>query len=105
MPPNAISNKQAEKTLTRLEQDVQLQLIKRIEPDVCTASRQLNTQLGTNSIKGGPIQNKGPLYIKVGSAAVIDEVEEKITDSDLDSNGSIDSDGDEAAIEISCRPL
>ena len=105
MPPDAISNKWAEKMLTRPEWDVWLQLIERIEPDVCTASRQLDAWLGTDGIEGGPIQNKGPLCIEAGSAAVMDEVEEEIADSDLDSDGGVDSDGDEAATGISCRPL
>lgn len=105
MPPDAISNKWAEKTLTRPEWDVWLQLIKKVEPDVCTASRKLDAWLGTEGIEGGPIQDKKPLCIESGSTASVGGVEEEVADSDVDSDSGVDSDGEEAATGSPCRPL
>ena len=70
MPSDAISNKWAEKTLTRPEWDLWLQLVNKIEPDVCTASRKLDAWLGADGIEGGPIKDKEPLCIEAGPAAL-----------------------------------
>lgn len=70
MPSDAISNKWAEKTLTRPEWDLWLQLVNKIKPDVCTASRKLDAWLGADSIEGGPIKDKEPLCIEAGPAAL-----------------------------------
>lgn len=104
MPSDAISNKWAEKTLTRLEWDLWLQLVKKIEPDVCTASRKLDAWLGAEGIEGGPIKDKEPLCIESGPAAVVGEVEE-LPNSDVESDSGVESDGEDATAGAPCRPL
>jgi hypothetical protein len=104
MPPDAIANTWAERTLTRPEWDVWLQLVKRIEPDVYTASTKLDAWLGTDGIEGGSIKNKEPLCIGAGPAAVVAEVEE-LPDSDVESESSVESDVKDATAGISSRLL
>jgi hypothetical protein len=104
MPSDAISNKWAEKTLTRPEWDVWLQLIKKMEPDVYTASRKLDAWLGADGIEGGSIKNKEPLCIEAGPAAVVGEADE-VADSDMESESGGDSDGEDATAGNPCRPL
>jgi hypothetical protein len=104
MPPDAISNKWAEKTLTRPEWDVWLQLVKKIEPDVYTASRKLDAWLGTDGIEGGPIKDKETLCIEASPAAVVGEVEE-VADSDTGSDSGVDSDDQGPATGTPCQSL
>jgi hypothetical protein len=104
MPFDAISNKWAEKTLTRPQWDVWLQLVEKIQPDACTASRKLDAWLGAEGIEGGPIQDKEPLCIEAGPAAIVGEVEE-VADSDLESESGRDSDGEDATAGTPHQPL
>lgn len=104
MPPDPISNKWAEKTLTRPEWNLWLQLVKKIEPDVCTASRKLDAWLGADGIEGGPIKDKEPLCIEARPAAVVGEVEE-LPDSDVESESGVDSDGEDATAGTPSCPL
>jgi hypothetical protein len=104
MPPDAISNTWAERTLTRPEWDLWLQLVKKMKPDVYTASTALDTWLGADGIEGGPIKHKEPLCIEASPTAVVGEAEE-VLDSDVESESGVDSDGEEATAGTPCRPL
>jgi hypothetical protein len=104
MPPDLISNKWVEKTLARPEWDAWLQLVKKIEPDVHTASTALDAWLGADGIEGGSLKDKETLCIEEGPAAVAGEVEE-VADSDRESESGVDSDGEEATTGTPCQPL
>jgi hypothetical protein len=104
MPSDAISNTWAERKLTSTEWRVWLDLVSRIQPDACTASRKLDAWLGADGIQGGSIQDKETLCIEQGPAAVVGEVEE-VADSDMESESGVDSDGEEATAGAPCRPL
>jgi hypothetical protein len=58
MPPETISNTWAERTLTRPEWNLLLELIQKIQPDVYIASMKLDAWLGTEGIEGGSIKGK-----------------------------------------------
>jgi hypothetical protein len=85
MPPEAISNTWAGKTLTRPEWDIWLDLIQKIQPDACTASRALDAWLGAEGIEGGSIKGKETLCIEAGAPEV------EIADSEMDSASDSDS--------------
>jgi hypothetical protein len=104
MPPDLISNRWVEKTLARPEWDVWLQLVKKIEPDVYTASTALEAWLGADGIEGGSLKDKETLCIEEGSAAVVGEVEE-VVDSDMDSESDVEGDSNTAATETLGQPL
>lgn len=104
MPSDAISNTWAERKLTSTEWRVWLDLVSRIQPDACTASRRLDAWLGTDGIEGGPIRHKETLCIEDGPAAVVSEVEE-IADSDMESESGVDSSGEGTTPGTSCQPL
>jgi hypothetical protein len=65
--------------------------------DIYTASTALDAWLGTNSIEGGSIKDKEPLCIEAGPTIVASKVEE-VLDSDVESESSVDSDGEEATV-------
>jgi hypothetical protein len=104
MPFDAISNKWVEKILTRPQWDVWLQLVEKIQPDACTASRKLDAWLGAEGIEGGPIKDKDPLYIEAGPVAIIGEAQE-VADSDLESESGGDSGGEDATAGTPRQPL
>jgi hypothetical protein len=104
MPPDAISNKWAEKTLTRPQWDLWIQLVKKIQPDAYTASRKLEAWLGTDGIEGGSIQHKDTLCIEAGPPMAVGEVEE-VADSDMESESGVDSDGNGTTTGTARPPL
>jgi hypothetical protein len=72
--------------------------------DVYTASTALDAWLGADGIEGGPIKDKEPLYIEVSPTAVVGEAEE-VLDSDVESESSVGSDGEEVTAGTPYRPL
>jgi hypothetical protein len=104
MPSDAIANTWAERTLTTPEWRVWLDLVRKIQPDVYTASTKLDAWLGTDGIKGGLIRDKEPLCIEARPAAIVSEVEE-VADSDLESESSRDSGGEDATAGTPRQPL
>jgi hypothetical protein len=78
--------------------------VKKIEPDVYTASTALEAWLGADGIEGGSLKDKETLCIEEGSAAVVGEVEE-VVDSDMDSESDVEGDSNTAATETLGQPL
>jgi hypothetical protein len=78
--------------------------VKKIEPDVYTASTALEAWLGADGIEGGSLKDKETLYIEEGAAAVVGEVEE-VAGSDRESESGVDSDSQGTTPGTSCRPL
>jgi hypothetical protein len=79
-------------------------LVRKIQPNVYTASTKLNAWLGSNGIKGGSIKDKEPLCIEASPAAVVSKVEE-VVNSDLESEGGGDSGGEDTTAGTPYQPL
>ena len=76
MPYDLILNTWVEQTLRVRELHIQLNLVKKVNLDVYTASEALNSQLGLESIASSPINRKQTLRIKSKLPTTIYEVEE-----------------------------
>jgi hypothetical protein len=71
-------------------------LVRKIQPDVYTASTKLNAWLGTDGIKGSSIRDKEPLCIKAGPPAAAAKVEE-LPNSKTETESSVESSDDKDA--------
>jgi hypothetical protein len=66
-----------------------LELIKRVNPEACTASRALDAWIGQEGIQGGPIQGQKKLYIEEkGSASHVEEVVDSTDEESSDIESS-----------------
>lgn len=83
MPHDLISNHQVERTLRTSDLDVQLNLIKQVNPNAYNASQKLESWLGPKGIAGESICSKVPLSIEAAPQVY------KVSDSkDSDNNSN-----------------
>ena len=87
MPHDLIPNTWVEQTLRVGELHIWLDLVKKVNPDVYTASEALDSWLGSESIAGGPINGKQTLRIESELPTTIYEVEE-VQDSEDDEDST-----------------
>jgi len=103
MPHDLIPNTWVEQTLRVRELPIWLALVEKVNSDACTASKALDTWLGSESIAGGPIDGKQALRIEAELPTTIYEVEE-VQDSE-GSEGDEDSTPTQPrAIVLSAEP-
>lgn len=81
--PDAVSNKWV-KACPAHVWPLWLQLVKRVNPDACAASRAFDAWIGSECIEGGPIQRRDKLYIEREASAF--QVEEVIDSTDDESS-------------------
>lgn len=86
IPHEEIAISWIEQTLRVTELHVWIELVKKERPDICDASKALETWLGPEGISGGPISEKKTLSIEAGAPTSIYEVEE-VQDSEDDDQG------------------
>ena len=87
--PDTVSNKWVRNCLAHVWL-LWLQLIKRVNPEACTASRALDAWIGVEGIQGGPIQGQERLYIEVkGPASQVEEVVDSTDEEGSDVESSL----------------
>jgi hypothetical protein len=87
--PDSVSNKWVRDCLAHVW-PLWLQLIKRVNPDACAASRALDNWIGNEGIQGGPIQGREKLYIEdKGSALQVEEVVDSTDEESSDVESSL----------------
>ena len=85
MPHDQITNTWVEQTLRVREWHIWLDLVKRANPDVYTASKALDSWLGSESIAGGSIEGKETLRIEAELPTTIYDIDlDEVQDSDED---------------------
>ncbi len=85
MPYDQITNNWVEQTLRVGEWHIWLELVKKVNPDAYTASKALDSWLGSESITGGSIHGKEKLRVEAELPTTIYEVEvEEVQDSKED---------------------
>lgn len=76
IPPEEVSNWWVERVLRVGQLEVFVSVVKRERPDLCAASKALETWLGPEGIAGGSISSKQMLSIEAEAPPTIYEVEE-----------------------------
>jgi hypothetical protein len=86
--PDSVSNKWV-KDVPAHAWPLWLDLIKRVNPDACAASKALDAWIGNEGIQGGPIQGREKLYIEEkGSASQVEEVVDSTDEESSDVESS-----------------
>lgn len=87
--PDTVSNKWV-KAFPAHAWPLWLELIKRVNPEACTASRALDAWIGQEGIHGGPIQGQEKLFIEEkGSASQVEEVVDSTDEESSDVESSL----------------
>ncbi|KAF1933792.1 uncharacterized protein M421DRAFT_28443, partial [Didymella exigua CBS 183.55] len=76
IPHDEIANRWIERKLRVGQLHVWIELLKKERPDICAASKALESWLGPDGIAGGPINEKQTLCIEAEAPVTIYEVEE-----------------------------
>ena len=104
IPPEEVSNWWVERVLRVGQLDVFVNLVKRERPDLCAASKALDTWLGLEGIARGPINDKQMLSIEAEAPTTIYEVQEVEDSEEEDLVDSADDSDDEAAPKDVAQP-
>lgn len=89
--PDSVSNKWV-KDVPAHAWPLWLDLIERVNPDACAASRALDAWIGNEGLQGGPIQGREKLYIEEnGSASQVEEVVDSTDEESSDVESSAES--------------
>lgn len=100
MPEDSMSKSWIEYTIRAWGVPVFIELVKKVRPDVCAATKAFDAWLGPEGIAGGPIGAKKTLSIELDAPASTAEVYE-ILDSESEEEEEDDDDDDRIAIQTS----
>ncbi|KAI4221645.1 MAG: hypothetical protein L6R40_008617 [Gallowayella cf. fulva] len=104
IPHNVVPNSWVEQTLRIGELRLWLELVKRVNPEVHSASTALEAWLGSECIAGGPLRQQETLRIEVETPAIVYEVEEVQDSEDEEQPALIQSQSTQQSTQCT-RPL